>query len=838
MRVPLSWLQDYVDLPDSIDDLVYRLTMSGTEIEDVIRIGEHWEDVTVGRVAQLERPPGSARLHVAKIEVDGGEITAVTAAHNIAIGQKVALVRVGGTIPCDEEGEPFVLQPREMMGITGGAMVLSSRELGMSNEHAGILVLPDDTPTGVPLASILGTTTLDVAVSANRPDEMSIVGVAREVAAVTATTLREPDISEPQDIRKTSEPSAQVRVEDPDLCPRYSALRVDGVRVSPSPEWLVAKLEAAGVRSINNIVDVTNFVMFEMGQPLHAFDYEDLPGATIIVRRARPGERLTTLDHVDRDLPADCLVIADADRPVAIAGVMGSAGSEVSEKTTTILLEAANFDRASVRRTSRQLGLRTEASARFERGVAPELTDLALKRALHLIALVTAGPLTIARHVDVHVTLEGHAAITMSTHEFQRLLGVDVTADRARDALVPFGFSVDVGEDEISARAPYWRRDVEGPADLTEEVARMMGYDTIPESLPGQQTGPASIPSELLWEGAVRETLWAVGVSEAWTDTLTSKESMARLFAALPESDLGALDWTRVIPDPEGVTSMGAAALPMSLVNPQTVDRSVLRITLAHAILDVLGRNLKHTHDRVAFFEIARTFFPREHDLPYERRTLSIALAGDREPRSWTTNSDEYTFYDLKGMIGAVMKRLGLGDNYISSAWQTIAPAESQANPALHPGRNAILQIGDIAVGYIGEVHPLVAERFEIEPPIRAQLAEIDLDLLMGVAIRVRRFRHISRYPAVRRDISLIFPADVQAQAIERVISEAGGDLLRDVQVVDVYHGENLGAGHKSVALSLEFQADNRTLTQEEVSALQDQIVEALARQLSGELRG
>ncbi len=837
MRVPLSWLRDYVDLPDSIDDLVYRLTMSGTEIEDVVRIGEHWQDVTVGKVAHLEKPPGSARLQVARIEVGDTEIRAVTAAPNIEVGQKVALVRVGGMVPCDEEGEPFVLQPREMMGVTGDAMVLSSRELGMSSEHAGILVLPEDTPTGVPLATILGTTTLDVAVSANRPDEMSIVGVAREVAAVTGSILREPSISEPQQIEKISEASATVRVEDPDLCPRYSALRVDGVRVGPSPDWLVAKLEAAGVRSINNIVDVTNFVMFEMGQPLHAFDYADLPEGTIIVRRAHPGERLTTLDDVERELPADCLVIADVDHPVAIAGVMGGAGSEVSGTTTCVLLEAATFDRTSVRRTSRQLGLRTEASARFERGVAPELTDLALRRALHLIALVTPGPFTVARHVDVHVVLEGHPTIRMAAHEFERLLGVRVTPDQARDALVPFGFAVEIGDDEITARAPYWRHDVEGPADLTEEVARMMGYDAIPESLPAQQMGPATIPTELMWEDAVRETLWAVGLSEAWTDTLTSTASMGRLFAAQPGNDSEAPDWSRVIANPDGVAACGAAVLPMSLLNPQTVDRNVLRITLTHALLDVIAHNVKHTHDGLAFFEIARTFFPREHDLPYERRTLAIALAGEREPRSWTTKSDEYTYYDLKGIVAAFMRRLGKGDPGLLSGWQTVALPVSEANPALHPGRNAVLRINDKRLGYLGEVHPTVAARFEIEAPVRAQLAEIDLDTLFALASPVRRFRAISRYPAVRRDISLVFPSEVETQDVERVILDTAGELLRGLQVVDVYHGESLGPGHKSVALGLEFQADNRTLTQEEVSALQDRIVEALARQLSGELR-
>ena len=839
MKVPLDWLADYVDIPESIDDLCHRLTMSGTEIEDVVVVGERWQDVIVGLVNNLVKPPESTRLNVATIDLGDRQIIAVTAAPNIEVGQKVALVRVGGTVPCDEEGEPFVLQPREMLGITGDAMVLSARELGMSGEHAGILVLPQDTPIGVPLASILGQTTLDIAVTANRPDEMSVLGVAREVAAVSNSDLREPDLSEPTSVTTLNQPSASVRVDDAALCPRYSALRIDGVQVGPSPEWLIAKLEAAGVRPINNVVDVTNFVMFEMGQPLHAFDYANLPDGVIIVRRAQLGERLVTLDGVERLLPADALIIADAEHPVAVAGVMGGAGSEVSEETTTILLEAANFDGPSVRRTSRHLGLRTEASARFERGVAPELTDLALKRALHLMDLVTPGTLTVSRHVDVHVPLQGRPQIAMTVDEFARLLGVEVTAKAAVKALTPLGFAVEIGplDRTITVRPPYWRHDIEGPADICEEVARMIGFDKIPETIPGQQTGPAESPKELLWEETIRETLWGVGLSETWTDTLTSTSAMTRLFATDGAENEEDLPWDRVIPNPDEISNRGATSQPMALVNPQTVDRSVLRLALIPSLLDVLAHNIKHTHNRLAFFEIARTFFPREGDLPYERRTLAIALAGERELRSWTTQSEEYTFYDLKGVIGAILRRLGLGETGAAVRWETIAPPAGEGNPSLHPGRNAVVCVKDRPVGYMGEVHPLVAARFEIPAPMRAYVAEIDLDSLFAEASTVRRFRVISKYPAVRRDISLTFPQDVPAREIERIIRESGSGLLREIQVVDVYHGENLQEGHKSMALSLEFQSDSRTLTQEEVSALQDQIVAALERQLSGELR-
>lgn len=833
MKAPLRWLAQYVDLPDSIEDLVERLTLSGTEIEDVIRTGEHWDDVVIGRVVRLERPPGSNRLYAATLDVGQETLLGVTAAPNIEEGQKVPVVRVGGIVPRGPEGEPFVLQPRTMMGIAGEAMVLSARELNISDEHAGILELSDDAPVGAPLSSIMAETTLDVGVTANRPDEMSMLGIAREIAATTGTELRAPDLAQQNAVGQSPSLSASVEVLDPDLCPRYTALRVEGVRVRPSPEWLVERLESAGMRSINNVVDATNFVMLELGEPLHAFDLRQVSGAQIIVRRCRPDETIVTLDGVERALPADTLVIADPNRPLAIAGIMGGENSEVSEGSTTILLESANFNQVNVRRSARRLGLRTEASARFERGVPPELTEPAANRFVNVLASTMEGQLTVGQVVDVREPFPDLPVIELTPSQISRFLGIEVPIEDAVGALVRLGFVAEPSNEHLRAKPPYWRRDVEGAADLSEEIARLLGYDRIPESLLGQETPPAPPPPDLQWEAVIRNSLWGIGLSESWTDTLTSPESLARLF---PDARAGSRShWERVIVNPLGVKEHGARAEIIQLVNAPSRERSALRLSLVPALLDVVARNLKHSRERIAFFEIARTFFTRPGDLPYERRTLAIGIAGNREPRSWNTSDHEYDFFDLKGMISEVMHHVGIEEG--QAGWLAWPPGPDRAYPALHPGRSALLTAGDTELGYLGEIHPDVAQNFEIEAPLRAYAAEIDLDAVMALASTRHTFHGVSRFPAVKREIALAFPENVPSESVLGSVTAAGGDLLRQARIVDVYHGESLGPGRKSIAIALEFQSDTDTLTQEQASAIQNAIVGVLERDLGGELR-
>ena len=844
MKIPLRWLADYVELPPSLDDLVERLTMSGTEVEDIIVQGEAWQDVIVATVKTVEIPPGSKHLSVVSLDLGSETVLAVTGAPNIASGQKVPVVKLGGTIPRGPDGEPFVLQPRPMMGITGEAMVLSERELGLSEEHSGILVLPDAAVPGQLLADILGEAVLDVDAK-GRTDESSVLGVAREVAAVSGAELRQPDTSQDDSVRVVDQPSATVEVLDADLCPRYSAVRIDGITVGPSPHWMSERLEAAGVRSISNIVDVTNFVMLELGQPLHAFDYATIPDGRIIVRRAQPGERIVTLDGSERELDTDMLLITETDGPIGIGGVMGGGKSEVSYSTTSVLLEAANFKRTNIRQTSRKLGLRTEASSRFERGVPPELTVIALARCLHLLSAIHDEPITVYRLTDVVATLPELPTIRFTSSETERLLGIHVDLDQSISILNRLGFTTHRESGAVRATPPYWRRDVEGVADIAEEIARMVGYQTIPETLPGQDTPPVPLPPELRWEGVVRQTLLGIGLSEAWTDTLTSVDALAQLLAAEATRTTAVgegapdhtLNWAGIVANPEGVARHGASLEPMPLVNAPTVDRSCLRTSLVPSLIEVVTRNLKHIHERVAFFELARTFFPRPDDLPYERRTLAIALAGDRNPRSWNRPVSQYDFFDLKGIVVALLQRLGYSQSGSIQTFDIRMPADGGLHPALHPGRQAIVVTNGQRAGYLGELQPLVAELFGVELPLRAYVSEIDLDALFANASFQPTFKPVSRFPAVLRDISLTFPMSVAAAAVESLVRDAAGDLLRSWRIIDVYSGEHLASDLKSIALSLEFQSDNTTLTQDSVSEIQDNIVAQLERELGGVLR-
>jgi phenylalanyl-tRNA synthetase beta chain len=828
----LSWLADYVDLPESLDDLVHRLTMSGTEVEDVVVVGESWQDVTVAEVLSLDRPEGSQHLSVARLSTGTSDLTAVTGAPNIEVGQKVPIVRLGGLIPHGPDGEPFVLQPREMMGITGEAMVLSERELGLSEEHSGILVLPSETTVGTPLTDVMGDSILDVDAK-GRTDELSVLGIAREIAAVTGVELRQPDSSQPQTVRIENVPSVAVEVLAPDLCPRYSALRVDGIHVSPSPSWLILRLESAGVRAINNVVDVTNFVMLETGQPLHAFDFNMIPEGRIIVRRSLPAETIMTLDGVERTLLPDTLVIADPEGPTGIGGIMGGGKSEVTDSTQSILIEAANFDRVNIRASARHLGLRTEASARFERGVPPELTAIAIARCVRLLAEGGQG-IVVHQLVDVRGDLPPLPSMTFTPADIERLLGIAVPREDILAALDRLGFDTQTSGDAMTVVAPYWRRDVEGTADIAEEVARMMGYDAIPETLPGQETQPAPLPPELAWENAVRETLWGISLTEAWTDTLTSPEALARL---LPSGSSDAPDWSSVIANPAGLSRHGAGADVMMLVNAPTTQRCALRISLLPHLLDVAARNLKHTHERIAFFEAARTFFPRLDDLPYERRTLGIVLTEDREVRTWNRPAITFDFFDLKGIIVAVLNRLNLDDSGPDHGFQIVPPDAGQQRGHLHPGRQARIIVGGSDAGFLGELHPLVAERFDIESPIRAYVAELDLDVLFAHARRKITLLPVPRFPTVKRDISVSFPANMPASAVEILVRDSGGTMLRGSRIVDLYQGSELGPGRRSIALFLEFQSDTGTLTQEEASEVQDRIVRRLEEELDGQLR-
>ncbi len=828
MRVPLSWLADYVDVELTVDELAHRLTMSGLKVEAIERIGERWEDIIIGEIIEIEPHPTSRNpLWVTKTDLGDRIETIVTGAPNVKLHDRVPVIPVGASVPFGPEGEPMEIKPRPMAGITSRGMLASARELGISEAHEGIYILPPDAPVGTPLLTYMGDEILEIETNPNRPDTLSIIGIAREVAAITEQQLTLPDLDAPDhSVTVIDKPSIRIEIEEPALCPRYTALRISGIEVGESPFWMQRRLEGAGMRPINALVDITNYVMLEYGQPMHAFDASELPGGQVVIRRARPGETITTLDGQERRLQLSDLVIADGDRAIGIAGVMGGENSEIGEGTAEVLLESANFDPIAVRRTAKRLDLRTEASARFEKGLPPELTIMGIKRYVQLLSQVGGGALQIARIVDEHSPLPPEPRVTLPLRDLKRLLGIEVGGDEAAEILSRLGFNTTIADDSITAVVPFWRRaDIALPADLVEEVARIIGFDRIPATLPEHTVAPPSPAPALHWEDASRERLLSEGVSELVTHSLTSAPSMERLW--LGELSGGKDRWAEIVANPAAVYEREALIEPVALINPPTRDRTVLRMTLLPSLLDEVARNLRHADQHLALFEIARTYFRRPAELPYERHTLAIAVSGKRRPASWQEpEPGPHTFFDMKGLIAGALEALGV------CGWSV----EAAAHPALHPGRSATLRLGAQDAGYLGELHPLVAERFGIQGwPV--QVAEIDLDAVFPHASDSHVFRPIPRHPAAHRDIAITISRGTSAAEVMRVIREAGGDLLEDARIFDVYEGAQAGADARSIAVALDFRAPGATLTQEDVGELMDRVVTALQTQLGAGLR-
>jgi len=820
MRVPLKWLQEYVSLDDiPVDVLAHRLTLAGLEVAGIERIGQEWdrERVLVGQVLEVRRHPNADRLTVVDVSFGSGPpLSVVCGAPNLQPGmrgQKVALARAGARLYDGHCQEPrlVTLKADTIRGVRSEGMICSEKELGLSEDHTGVVILPDDAPVGLPLADYLGEAILDIDLTPNLGRCYSMIGVAREVAALFGRELRRPS-PEPQEAGLPIAGQVTVEILDPDLCPRYSAALVRDVRMGPSPAWMQERLRRAGMRPINVVVDVTNYVMLEFGQPLHAFDYEKLrpkPGQdgppAIVVRRARPGERLTTLDGVERVLDADALLICDGQGPVALAGVMGGLESEVTDTTRHILLESAHFDPINIRRTSKALRLSSEASIRFERGVDPEGTVWALRRACALLEEL-AGAGTARGVVDVYPRPYPPRRIVLPAGEARRILGIPFTAEELADLLRPLGFACTVEGENVRVEVPSFRMDVALPADLLEEVARMYGYDRIPTTLLRDVLPPQRSNPLLELQEQIRDILVGCGLDEVITYSLTNLGSISRLTPGMPEVD---------------------GSRYLRLANPLSPEREYLRQTLQAGLLEALALNLR-SYERVAIFEIGRIYLPREgEELPEEPPVLGLALAGRREERSWLPSaSEELDFFDLKGVVEVLLDRLGIVG----------ARFEPSGHPSFHPGRQAALRLGEEVVGHLGEVHPQVCAQFEL-PARRVCLGEFRLLPFLQHA-GLRPYEPLSRFPAVVQDIAVVVDEGVPAVRVAEVIRQAGGPLLRDLALFDVYRGAPLPEGKRSLAYRLTFQAMDRVLVEDEVNRLREKkIVPALERVLGATIR-
>ncbi len=798
MKVPLKWLKEYVDTDLPLAELASRLTMAGTETS-LQSIGiKGWQGVVIGEITNVKAHPNADRLRLVTVNLKKEEQTVVCGAPNLNVGDKIAFASVGTELIDGYSGKMVVLKPAKIRGITSYGMVCSEKELGISESHEGIMVLPPEAPLGEPLANFLSDTILDLEVTPNRPDLLSVIGVAREVAALTHLSIVLPKI-EYQELGAPIQERVSIAIDNPDLCPRYCASLIEDIEIGESPEWLKKRLLTCGMRPINNIVDATNYVMIEYGQPLHGFDFKKITDGRITVRQAGEGETIVTLDDVERKLDSSTLVIADDQRAVAIAGVMGGANSELGDETTSILLESANFNPANIHYTSHRLKLVSEASMRFERAIRPELAELALRRATGLIVEL-AGGIVAEGIIDIYPTKREQRKIKLHLDEVERLLGVKFSMEQIEKTLTFLGFGVErkSKKAEFLVSLPYWRSDVNIEADLVEEIARIIGYDTIPTtmlngSLPQQNPEPI-----LDFKGRVKQILIGCGFQEVIGYSLTSLEILEKALGCAP------LEPT-----------------PLRLTNAMTVEQEYLRTSLRGNLLTALEANLKHEEGAIRLFELGRVYFPRYDDLPDEPEYLCGIMSHEIE-KVWPNQEQQFNFFTIKGVMESLLAQLGV-----------CAIFEKSCDAGLYAGKQATVIVEGDEIGVIGELNPKITEAFDISRPV--YLFEINISNLLPFTVGHNLYQPIVRFPSVMRDIALVVDKNVEHRHVQDVITSF--PLVERLILFDVYIGKQVPAGKKSLAYRIGFQSKKHTLTDKEVDIIQQEILKKLSVKLGASLR-
>jgi phenylalanyl-tRNA synthetase beta chain len=806
MKLPLEWLHAYCRPDLDVEALADRLAMTGTEVGGVLHHGVGaLENFIVGRVLTADKHPDADRLSVCTVAVGEGDVAQIVCgAPNVAQGQTVAVARPGAVMP-----DGTKLGKAKLRGVASEGMILAEDELGIGTLHAGIMVLEDDgLVPGTPLAEVLpiATAVLELEITPNRPDCLAVYGTAREVHAATGAPLARPPWDEdPGGVGGIESGVAEVVVETP-LCPRFTARAFEDVTIGESPPWLKARLMASGQRPINNVVDITNYAMLLTGQPLHAFDLDRVAGGRLVVRQAKAGERMTTLDDAERVLDESMVVIEDADGPTSIAGIMGGARSEVVPETTRVLMEAASWIGPNIHATSGKLGLRTEASGRFEKGLSPEQAMEGQIVATRLMLELTGARL-VEGTIDVGGDrLEPPATIHVREARVRSLLGVDVPLERQIEVLNALGFGVERTSDGLDVSVPHWRRfDVTREADVIEEIARLAAIEDLPATLPARRGASGLLTLAQRSRRRAEDVLAGRGLHgiAGWS------------FAAPPLLKKLRLDEPVV-----------------ALENPMSEEESILRPTLLGSLLDAAHHNLARGAHQLALFEAGHVYRPGTSDAlglrpapSDERDMLGAVVIGVLEAPTWRTPQPRPAdVFTAKALAGAVLDALRV-------EWDAIE-SHPPPQPFLHPGRSAALRAGGVDVGWFGELHPLVAREWDIEAPVAA--FELALDPVLDLVDAAPQYRDVTSFPPVRQDLAVLMGADVAAADVVRVVREAGGATLRSVRIFDRYAMDE----RVSLALHLEFAAPDRTLTDEEVARVREKIVARLADELGAELRG
>lgn len=812
MRISLKWLKEYVDFDHSAEELAEKLTMVGLEVSSIEKIGGNWNDILVGNVIKLAQHPNADRLKLATIDIGSESLTVVCGAPNIEEGQKVPLALIGSEVYDADRKKTVALKPAKIRGIVSEGMVCSERELQISDDHEGILVLPVDATPGISMDAYFGDTTLEVEATPNRPDWLSMIGVAWEVAAILGKTVKMPDTTYKEDSKLNIEELDIVEVIDANLAPRYTSSVVQEISADiPSPGWMQLRLKSAGVRPISSVVDITNYVMLEYGQPLHAFDRTKLTEGKIIVRSAKRGEVLETLDGKSYELSTADLVIADSNGPVGLAGVMGGQISEVDNNTKEILLESATFHFASIRRTVQRHRLEvagkrgTEASLRFEKSLPITLPKEALKRATKLLVDICGGNAVIGT-VDTDPNSDNLSSVTLTSSKLKSVLGLDYGKDQVSNTLESLGFkttstSQNGNEYSVQAEIPFWRADIRIPEDLVEEVARIIGYDSIPSTLPSGSLPETLVDQTMVTKESVKNILVSLGLQETISYPLVSIETIQKSIDIPTEQE------------------------PMRVWNRISPDQEFLRTTLRGSLLNIFARNEKvGRNDSIKIFELSKVYIPVKNEPPKEQETLLGLIGGEQSDRGWSSESREIDFFDGKGIIESLLDSLSVKPSF--------AP---KVDRILTSGRTASVSINGQEIGVIGEIHPVTLDAFEVKTK-RVTLFEINVESLADLRIpESLSWNPISRFPSLVRQLDLITDISTPAGAVNDIIvnfpSVAKSTLL------DIYSGSQIPQGRKSLSFEVVWQSPSRTLTDKEVEIALAQLLALLDENTNSKLR-
>ena len=798
MKAPLNWLKDFVDINVGIREYVHAMTMSGSKVEGVEDMGEGIDKVVVGRILEMEAHPNADRLKICKVDVGSEVLQIVTGAPNVKAGDLIPVALVGAKLPGGE------IKVSKLRGVESYGMMCSMEELNLTRDYLpdapenGVYIFNEEVKPGTDVKEALHLDkVIDFEITSNRPDCLSIYGLARESAVTLGVPLKKPEIRVKEEAGGNASDHVTIEIENPELCPRYSARIVTDVKVGPSPYWMQHRLAAAGMRPINNIVDITNYVMLELGQPMHAFDFSKITGSKIIVRTAREGEVLKTLDGQERKLDPSMLVIADAERPVGVAGVMGGENSEITEETRMILLESANFNGTSIRLTSKKLGIRSEASLRFEKGLDPENTIKALDRCAELIELLGAGRV-VRGIVDCNKVPKRQDTIRLDVDRINGLLGTDIPVEKMVEIFRALEFEVDTNT--MMMKIPSFRSDIESAADLAEEIARFYDYNNIkPSLLSGKEAMRGKKSYKQRMEDVIRNTMCACGLNEAYTFSFTSP----RVFDSI------------------NLPADHPLRKAVVISNPLGEDYSIMRTTMLPDMLRVLATNYSRKIETARLFELAFVYHPVEgQELPEQKSVLTLGMYGE-----------DCDFFELKGIVEELLAAMGISDFEFRP---------EREDPIFHPGRTASLMLKNAdgtfrKAGVLGEIHPEVAEKTEC--PERTYAATFEVAVLIEASTPDRKFKPLPKYPAVPRDIAVVVKDEVYVADLLRAIRKAAGDILEDVSLFDVYKGSQVPAGMKSTAFALTFRSPERTLKDEEVNAAMDRILKSLEHQFGAKLR-